>query len=302
MGELIALLSTLLYALSGVAVARSAAARHKGDHGALLSMILTVAFSLPIWLLSRPAPSAGQIDTSSFWLSTGLFALAGIFSTGLGRITNFRSVILLGPVHASMLRRLTPVFVAVFAIMLFGAFPSALQTAGFALILVSAALIGGPGRMSSGRHPAAPAPAAPASLGVIIGLTSAVSYALAYILRDVALGHVPAAAYGAFIGGMTGLILYAAIGLHRNTPMIATLRLTRGWQLLAATALAGGQVLQFYALARTSATNVAMINSLETLANLLFAYFLFPSGARLDRRLLAAIAISLIGMVMIAMP
>ena len=191
-GELIALASAALYALSGVAIARGAAGdpERRGDNGAFLSILLTAGFSLALWLAWGGAGALPAMPGASIRAAIGLFVAAGVLSTVLGRLVMFRAIASVGAIRASMLRRLTPVFAALAALPLLAETPLPRDCLGMALVLAATAATGWSGRAGTGGQPG----------WAVWGIASAAFYGLAYVLRKMALLHLPAPAFGALIG------------------------------------------------------------------------------------------------------
>lgn len=291
-GELIALASAALYALSGVAIARGASEGRSGDNGAFLSVVLTAILSLGLWL-ATDAPGLPVVPGGSVWSAVGLFVAAGVFSTVLGRIAMFRSVGCGGAIRASMLRRLTPLFAAAFAALLLRELPGSGSLAGMALILGGAAMLGGQATAQATRPG-----------WVSWGVGSAAAYGFSYVLRKMALVQMPAAALGALIGALTGLgwyVLATAARPQMRRAVTGVLRDTGPWQFVAAAAMALGQIGQFLALQRTSVATVALLGSTETVLSILLAGWIFRTEARPGRLVWAGAAVSTAGVVLVAL-
>lgn len=291
-GELIALVSAALYALSGVAIARGAAEGRRGDNGAFLSVILTAVLSLGLWL-ATDAPALTATPGGSVWKGVALFVAAGVFSTVLGRIAMFRSVERGGAVRASMLRRLTPVFAAAFAALLLSELPGWSGLAGMALILGGAAMLGGWGGGQETRRG-----------WVSWGIGSAAAYGFSYVLRKMALVLVPAAALGALIGALTGFawyVLAASANTRMRQAMTGILRDTGPWQFVAAGAMALGQIGQFLALTRTSVATVAVLGSTETVISIILAGWVFRTEPKPGTLVWAGAAVSTAGVVLVTL-
>lgn len=293
MGELIALLSAALYALSGVAIARGAAEARGGDNGAFLSVLLTAALSLALWLATGNGATAAASGGAA-WAGVLLFVAAGLFSTVLGRLATFRAVERGGAVRASLLRRLIPVFAAAFALVLLAERPGGGAVAGMGLILAGAAMAGGKGPRGQAMRPG----------WALWGIGAAAAYGFAYVLRKMALGQLPAAALGALIGALTGIgwyLLAAAVRPPARRALAGALRGIGPWQILAASSMALAQIGQFLALARTSVAMVAVLGSLETLLSILLAGWVFRTEARPGPMVWAGAALSTAGILLIAL-
>src|SRR3712207_4963576 len=108
-GEAFALLAAVFFAGSGVAVAKGAAGGGHGDHGALLSIIITAISAAVVWALMpgiNPMAGAGPALYAGLWW----FAVSGLLTIFLGRTLLYQSIAYVGAIRASMMLRLHPFF------------------------------------------------------------------------------------------------------------------------------------------------------------------------------------------------
>lgn len=295
-GELIALDSAALYALSGVAIARCAAGdpERRGDNGAFLSILLTAGFSLALWLAWGGAGALPAMPGASIRAAIGLFVAAGVLSTVLGRLAMFRAIASGGAIRASMLRRLTPVFAALAALPLLAETPLPRDCLGMALVLAATAAAGWSGRARTRGQPG----------WAVWGIASAAFYGLAYVLRKMALLHLPAPAFGALIGAATGLVWYplaASFSPVARRSLRHALQPPGPWQMAAAVSMALAQIGQFLALALIDVARVAIIGATETLISIFLAGWIARSEPVPGPRIWAAAALSMLGIVLISL-
>src|SRR5687767_9790019 len=140
-GEAFALLAAFFFAINGVAVAKGAAQGDgRGDHGALLSIVITTVMATAVWLAT---PGAGALAMPGPVLVTGIwwFALSGVLTIFLGRTLLYQSIAYVGAIRASMLLRLHPFFSVLLAAFILGETISGTAGGGMALILLSFALL-----------------------------------------------------------------------------------------------------------------------------------------------------------------
>lgn len=265
MGELFALCSAACYGMAGVTIARSRNQR-RGDGGVFLSVLVTALLTGALWLLAGSAPVLPADGTH--WRALGLFAVAGVCATVLGRLFMYRSTEILGPVGAAMLRRLIPLFAIPLAILLIGDWPGPAELAGGGLVLAGVFAFSGS---------AAPVGAL---AGLSLGLLSAASYALSYGLRKLGLMQLPDPLLATCAGASAGCLCYLGWACLYGS---SDRRWTRLHYLLAdrsagflgtALLLSAGQTLQLAALLHTSVTSVALIGALDVLFSALFAALL----------------------------
>ncbi|WP_380057924.1 EamA family transporter [Falsihalocynthiibacter sp. SS001] len=276
LGELIALLSAAFYGLAGVSIAKGRPFR-RGDGGVFLSVATTALLTGILWLA---APSSSWPEAN--WPSAiGIFAIAGVFATVLGRIGMYRSTELIGSVGASMLRRFIPLFAIVFSVLLLGELPVQAQLIGGALILCGVLIFSARSGQLTSRA------------GILFGLGSAVAYALSYTLRKMGLEIVPDPIFATFVGAMAGVVCYGLwiCVAPRRAERLRYLLIDRsGWFLCSALLLSFGQTLQLFALLNTSVTSVSLIGALDVMFTSVFAAILLKETHLRSTRFRVALA------------
>ncbi|OYX41576.1 MAG: hypothetical protein B7Z02_15265 [Rhodobacterales bacterium 32-67-9] len=248
-GEMLALFAALSYGGAGVTIMQGRATA-RDDNGVALSVAMTAALSFALWSLWGNVPARAIFDAPA---TIGLFALAGVFSIFLGRVTMYRATESIGAVRAALLRRLTPVFALPLAMIALSERPGAQTIFGGAMI-VAGILIYSP-KQAGDRAEAAVA-------GTALGIASAAFYAAAYTLRAMGMRSLPDAAFGTLVGAIAGgAALALAAGLRGQ---ITGRRPDLGpWHWVTAAFLSAGQVLQFFALKSATVTAVACLGTLE---------------------------------------
>jgi len=279
-GESLALLAAVAYGLAGVTIVKGKATA-RGDNGVFLSVVATAVLTGALWL-GWGTVSAADLRSGDSLAPVTIFILAGLFSTVLGRMTMYRATERIGPVAASLLRRLTPVFALPIAFVLLSEIPDAATVAGGVLVVLAALFY----LWSPGGDPGAARGA-----GLLLGVGSAGFYAAAYALRSLGLDTLPDAALGTFIGALAGCLWFlVAAGLFRDrAARLRRLVLDRGrWHWLTALALSAGQTLQFFALKSASVVAVATLGTLEVFFSALLIAVVAGARPILPVRLLAA--------------
>ena len=286
-GEVLALLGAGAYGLAGLSILRGQVTA-RGDNGVFLSVVVTAALSFLLWLVAGRVPLRVVIGGGGL-PSLGFFALAGLASIVLGRMTMYRATVALGAVRASLLRRLTPVFAILFAVVLLGEVPRATTLLGGAIILGGVLIYLAPATGGARSRPPPPG-------GLAIGTASALFYALSFILRRMGLDGVPDAALGTCLGALAGGVWMLAAAALRPGRGIRALTLDRGpWHWLAAGALSVGQILQFFALQSASVAVVAILGALEVVFTALLILLFQPSEPVARGRFLLAAALAMAG-------
>lgn len=266
LGELLALISAACYGFSAVAISKNAEAGGTAN-GAYLSVVLTAALAGGLWLvMGRPLPPAGGPLYQGLLFS----ALAGVLANVFGRVVMFRATELLGAVEIGILRRLIPVFAALFAVVFLSERITAAMGLGFALIFAAVAIViaTAPPDTRSAATPARARSRAPGDLrrGRLLGAASSASYAGSYVSRKFALQGLPDPLMGTFIGAVTGLLCAGAIALvspRGRSDLRALLRRPSRWETVAAASVSAGQIVLFFALNHADVTVVAILGSVE---------------------------------------
>ncbi len=286
-GEVYALFAAMAYGIAGVTILKGKETA-RGDNGVFLSVVLTAALTFALWL-GWGRVSVAQLRTPDALLPLAIFAVAGLFSTVLGRVTMYRATEKIGAISASFLRRLAPVFALPFAFLLVSEMPTALAFLGAVLVLGSAGLYL--------WQPAA-LPVATDRVGLMLGVGSAAFYAAAYTLRSYGLDHLPDAAFGTFVGALVGCLWFLGAALLGSQPKARLHRLLidRGcWHWMTAVALSAGQTLQFFALKSAPVVTVTTIGALEVFFSAALIAVLFGRTTLRIGRLLAAGILAAIG-------
>ena len=286
-GEIFALLAAVAYGIAGVTIVKGKATA-RGDNGLFLSVMATALLTWTLWLGWGEVPLR-RLSEPGHLRALAIFALAGLFSTVLGRLTMYRATERIGAVRASLLRRLTPVFALFCAFLLLAEIPDGPTLAGGAIIMV--------GVLWYWRSPAGKS-ARLFDAGMVLGTASAFFYAFAYTLRSLGLDTLPDAALGTLTGAIVGGVWFLAAAFVRRGAVAGMRYLLRDcgvWHAATAVALSVGQTLQFFALKFTSVTVVAVLGTLEVFFSAILVLGFFPGETIPRRRLVLAGTAAAIG-------
>ena len=294
LGELLALLSAFFFACSNVAVAKGAVGG-RGDHGAMLSVVITIGVSGVLWLVLEGggigAPSPG------WWAGIAWFALAGLFATTFGRGLLFVSIRRLGVTRASALKRLIPFFSVILAVAILGERATAPDLAGMAMIGIAFAILIRGAMARSGEGLEAP----PADYGW--GVFSALGYAFSYIARKYGLAAIALPAFATLVSAIAALAAFASVALfsrHYRDAFGNMFRYANRWLVAAGLLMSFGQFLLFAALVHAPVSSVVMISSLETFLAVFLSVFVFRTEAAPNTGTYVAAALATFGVVAIA--
>jgi len=216
LGYLLAACGLLLFTTSTL-LTKPASARLDIGLGFLIATSVNVvfsAFALAVQLATRPGGL--QWNMRGFWL----FAVAGGFSTYLGRWLFYESVVRFGPAKASIFQISSPLFTALMAWTLLGERLAPLVVTGMLMTLAGLLLVSGkPGTFLRGRLAVAPAPGMSARTTVrdrlfqsvlAMGVGGSLAYAIGNVLRGTAVRLWNEPVVGALVGAVFGLALHAA--------------------------------------------------------------------------------------------
>jgi drug/metabolite transporter (DMT)-like permease len=309
-GEAFALLAAVFFAGSGVAVAKGVAhgGRH-GDHGALLSILITVIMAAAIWLATSDGGAVAGSGSALYW-GIWWFAVSGVLTVFLGRTLLYQSIASVGAIRASMLLRLNPFFSVLLAAVILGEAISGTAGSGMLLILLSFGLLlqrtFGRASAEGARpptHDAGSLPARPSPLDYAYGPASAFSYALGNVARKHALIIVPDSNFGTLISALAGLVSFAVSALFVPRYRVAFLgifRKTSRWQVAAGICASAGQLSQFAAIKHIEVSRAVMISSAEIFLSMFLAIYVLRTEARPDAPTLLAAAMAMLGVVLVA--
>ena len=207
--------SALLLFATGILVTRAAAARVNLGLGFLVATSTNVVFSalaLAVqltWQHAEASPAIGWNGRAFL-----LFALAGAFSTYLGRWFFYDSVVRFGAAKASIFQVSSPLFTALMAWAVLGEKLSLAAGIGMALTVAGLMLVGlKPGALSKARGPSATGvragfvQTALASV-FLLGLGGSLAYAVGNVLRGMAIRSWNEPVLGGLVGASCGLLLH----------------------------------------------------------------------------------------------
>ncbi len=305
-GEALSLLAAFFFALNGVMVAKGVAQGDgRGDHGALLSIVMTAALAAAVWLIV-PGSSALAVPEPALAAGVFWFAVSGVLTIFLGRTLLYQSIASIGAIRASMLLRLHPFFSVLLAALLLGETISTVARGGMLLIMLSFALLlrraFGTGRPAPARVDETAEPR-PSPIDYAYGPASAFSYALGNIARKHALGLVPDSSFGTLVSALAGLVSFAVAALFVQRYRYAfagVLRNASRWQYAAGVFASAGQLSNFAAIQHIEVSRAVMITSAEIFLSMFLAVYVLKTEKRPDAVTLLAAALAMAGVVLVA--
>jgi drug/metabolite transporter (DMT)-like permease len=224
MGELLAILALTMFS-TNIILTKVASARVAVSLGFLVAVIVNVLFAsllVAIQVTIRQEPL--RVDLSALLL----FALAGFFSTYLGRWFLYDSVVRLGPSRASAFQASNPMFTVLIAWLVLGETLTRTDVAAAVAILLGlflasyrppergSDLVGQTPERSPREEKTRSALShgvrLTVSSGAFLALFGAFSYAVSNVLRGSAIRDWNEPVLGVLIGAVVGLIAYVLLG------------------------------------------------------------------------------------------
>ena len=296
LGETLALLSALSFAMCNVAVSGTGGSR--GDKGVLFSVVVTIGFSLALYL----ALEAGRVRiaaTPETAMGIAWFVFAGVAAMIFGRTLVFASIRRLGATRASAVKRLNPFFSILLAAVFLSEVVTRFDLAGLAAIALAFTILIRDGLRRGGSGGAQPS----GSLSYAIGAGAALAYAVAYIARKAGLDLLDAPALGTFVSALSGFIGFAVLAavVPSYRPMFQGLFRDLDRRIMAAAVLVSlGQILMFAALAHEKVSTVVMISSLEIFFSIFLSTVVFRTEARPPPSILLSASLAIAGVILVA--
>ena len=297
MGVFLALLSMLCFA-SNIIISRYAMARMKIEPGFLVVLVVNILFAAALFgieLLLRSTPFAFRGKEA------GLFALAGIVGTYLGRRLLFDTVRLLGPARASVFHSSAPVFTLVAAWVLVGERLGAYELCLMALVMTGLWIT----QPASGGAADVHRPSGLAlRRGMLMGILTVAGFGVGNAIRGLAMHGWSEAVFGALAGSVAALACQlATMRDYRGT--LAELRgaSRSGIALYAASGVATvcGSIFIVSAMRYMEIALAALVTHTTPLAIFPVSVFVYHNREGLTARTLFGASMVLAGIVLLAL-
>jgi drug/metabolite transporter (DMT)-like permease len=206
---------------ANILVTKAASNRVNLDLGFLISVSVNLVFCVALLAIQRSASDA-RFTWSGY--ATGIFLLAGVFSTYLGRFFLFESVARFGSAKSSIFQVSSPGFAAVIAWIFLSESLSLFALCGIVVTIAGLIAVANvPGTISNRRQAQAGSvsgavSAAPQSSqagfilrsSLLLGLASSFAYAIGSVLRGAGIRYWNEPVLGALLGAFAGFVLHTA--------------------------------------------------------------------------------------------
>ena len=301
MGEMFAILSMSLFALTNIAVVRGYDGKSRSS-GAFLSIAITCVISLLVWVITSLRNGWPTINQAGFtW-----FAISGFLTIFIGRVFVYASIQHLGAIKASAIKRLNPFFAVLLGVLLLGESVSGPMLVGMVLIVMSFAVLVRQAVFfadESSRHATQQSALDRfINLGYLFGPVSAFAYALGYVARKQGMIALPDAAFGTMVGAVCGAILFIITsGFVRSyrDDLIKTFTVYNKWFLIAGLFNSFGQLSYFAALNYIGISKIALITSMEVFVTMILSTVVFLSKEKLTPDVIIAACLGFLGTVFV---
>ena len=264
------------------------------------SIVTALVMSLPVGALVMLVFAVFDLPESVSLRGVGLFVAAGFVGEGVGRTSFILAVRRLGPSTATPIQTATyPVLALLGGVLLFSETVTALRVVGAGLIVAGIwALVGGEG-------PSAVAGSAgPSARGgrwvYLLPVAGGVAFAASDIVRKLGLVEVPYAAFGALVGNVTIVAVWALVIV--SVPRIRNLaKPGPGWPWFLLTGvLAGLGVLSvFRALGSGDVSVVGPIIMAQPLVVVMLSALFLRDLERLTWKIVLGAVLTVLGVILI---
>ncbi len=303
MGEFFALPSAACFATANITISRGSNAGDV-DNGAFLSILLTAAIACLAMPLAGSAPLAGQLTLPG----VAWFALAGVLTAFVGRVFLFASVLSLGAMRASAVKRLNPFFAVILGVLVLGETMGGWMIPGMVLIFSSFLVLAREAWRRAAVQSAtvhagdAKKPSVLPAFGLGYGAISALAYAVGYLARKQGLNEIANPYLGTAVGALAGIAAYIGASIFipgYRQAIINTFTRFNAWFYITGGLASFGQLCYFLALSHISVSRVALISSLEVFVTIFLSLWIFRARDRLSVSTLVAACLGVAGTALI---
>lgn len=302
MGVFLAALSAFVFAINNVVVKKGQAeSKHSGDTGLFITVFMNVII-LGIVFFVAVLVREGAFHFS--WTALLFFMIAGLCTTGLGRMTLFSSISYIGPSKASAIRNTTPIFTTIFALIFLNETITLFPGTGM-ILLLSGILYEGYRFFQSGNDLLFDQTQQKQQLvGYGLALLSAMIFGIGQGVRKQGLLELNDAFFGAWIGAVTSfifLILYQSLRKGWRTNIVRSFTSLNPYYLLAGILTSIGPLLFFLAAQSIQISYVSVVAATEPLMTIIISTIFLKRQERITIHTWITIAMILLGTILMVM-
>lgn len=293
MGFLFAFLSALGFATNNIMVKKGM--NRTPDNDGLFTNIfinaVTIALVAVIYRLASDNPA--PINASG----VGLFIIAGLFTTFLGRFNYFSSVRRIGPSRGSALKNSSPLFTLLFAVIVLGEYISLLPLLGM-LILLSGLFVQAWYTFSKGNGRAEPDKSQ--KIGYLFAITAAFMFGVGQAIRKPGTDLIPDPYFGAAVGALVALISFSIYESRKKgikTLIEQNFKSNNKFYITAGFCTSFAVLCFFIAVTLTKVSYVGVIAATEPLLTVFFSKFFLKQEEQLSAYVIVSASLVFIGAV-----
>lgn len=313
LGALLAFISAAFYGTNNACLRRGVLSGTVSQ-----AMAITVPLGVPLFLtaafISGQLFDFEQLPVRSFYL----FAAAGILHFVWGRYWNYRSTVALGSIGAGPIQQSQLLISIVLAVVFLHETLSPLKVIGILLILLGPTLIA----ITNKKKKKSNKPRYNASqdstvgeaahkhfepkilVGYMCALLSATGYGVSPVLIRAGLAGTDLGLAGGLIAYIAAAVTFGLVTLVTPGQLNHIKKMDHSgipWYLLSGVLVFFAQMLRFLALGLAPVTVVSPIQRLSMVARVVAGYFINRQHEMLNRKVLAGVALSLLGSALLAL-
>lgn len=290
------------------------------DNGHFLSVLVNTLV-LGCVLLALVIRSGGAALPRWSWAGLGVFTLAGLLGTGLGRAIGLAAIRLIGPARQGAFQIAAPLFTLLFGWLFLAETINVVQGLGGLLVLTglgwlmrsritaeplvsyatTAAAVANVSELSGGQaggrgaEPVLPELEQVVRRGFAFGVASALFFGLSFVARKYGMVLYPHAVAGAFAGALAALVFITGFAVVRGELrqlLRNNLRPTPWWFVAGGTATSLALILQFAALSHLPAWIPSLLHGTQAIWLLIFSRLFLGDEERLGIALVTAVLLT----------
>jgi drug/metabolite transporter (DMT)-like permease len=285
-GIILALLSAVASGLSVVLVRKHSA----GSNAFNMSLVITIVGMVILWPLAIMTTGFGELNLEG----VALFAVSGVLSPGLVRLFYYKGLKTLGASGNSAIFSVYPLYSALLAVVLLSEMLSPENWIGILCIILGVVFI------DLSIHGSNNAERKANRKNLIFPIIGGVMLGVSSIIRKYALNVCDTPIFGVAVAYVFSLLPYALM-LMASVPTRKELALKQDfrWFWIAGIGQAVSWTLAFYALSFEQVSITNPLLSIEPLFVVVFAYLYLRELERVSPKLLASIAVTVLGVVLV---
>lgn len=233
-------------------------------------------------------------------LGVGSLVIGGVIGTYGGRSSNLKAIRLIGPSRANAFLTGNPVFAALFGWFLLGETLGLQEFVGGALVILGLLWIVRVRSAPGVVDPATPPP----TTGYLWAVAAPILFGTSFVFRKWGLENFPGPVLGAFIGAAAALVVVSGMQLKAGklAKVVPTnLRSISWWFVGAGVFTTLALLSQFTAFEFLPAWVVGILQGTQGLWTLLLGWLFLRREERIDRTLVGAILLVMVGVILIGL-